>query len=434
MLSKHTAKYALLMASALFLAKAWAVEVPEQNSNGSTKAQAPQSIAPETSRAGEEHPIARSAELSGKDVFEIGLKEIEFEAKRLDRLIANAEIVGGIIVTAIIALGAILSFLGVKSIRDIKAEIRESVKANVDLAIQRQADTKETFESLVASLQSAEDRWRGIRENLDELERFTALTGAEQDDAHGAYRAARDISEREAVDEDGRKTALKLLQTLIALGETGTVDPNILFNASSVASRMEFDYEALKLITLCCHFDPKPSHIARKSRHEDVFGIRMAHRDGKLVQDSSDAEEARNHAWVSLKEQVLANPRVQCELVFSEFHNVAVRNRESGYFDDAINSLNAVASEGEMTSYGYSILAGFHLMRGADGWKADFKKAIETAIALHQSESPQSTWYEHSARDIAKALAQVTIHDEALGQQDAAQDGGSGTAPSPPVS
>lgn len=285
MLSKRTALYGLLMASTLFVARAWTAEPPEENANHSTQAQNSQPMAPGASKTRQERPIARSTGPAAKDLFEIGFKEIEFEAKRLDRLIANAEIFGTIITTAIIALGAIISFLGIKSLRDIKAEIRESVKGNVDLAIQRQVDTKKTFESLVAGLRAAEERWNKIRENLDELEKFAALTGSQQVDAHGAYRAATEISERQAVDEDGRKTALRLLQTVRTLGEAGVVDPNILFNASSVASEMDFDYEALMLITLCCHFDPKPSHVVRKSRHEDIFGIRMAYRDGKLVQD-----------------------------------------------------------------------------------------------------------------------------------------------------
>ena len=76
-----------------------------------------------------------------------------------------------------------------------------------------------------------------------------------------------------------------------------------------------------------------------------------------------------------------------------------------------------------MTSYAYCILAGFYLMRGADGWRAGFEEAINTAIVIHQGESPKSTWYKHSKREIAKALVEMSNHDKDLGQPSGAADG-----------
>ncbi len=182
----------------------------------------------------------------------------------------------------------------------------------------------------------------------------------------------------------------------------------MLFNASSVASEMDFDHEALKLASLCAHWDPKPSYVLRKSRLEDTFGMRFDLKGGALVLSQQPPMVVREEAWKTAKEMVREGPTWQCELIFSELHNIATRNRETGYVDDAIVVMEEVVDGDNVPSYAFAVLAGFYAMRGNRTWLNDYLGTVRKAIEILAAESPASTWYEHTVRDISK----MAVHTE----------------------
>ena len=348
-------------------------------------------------------------QLDDKELFQFAFKQIEFEAKRLDRLIANAEIVGGLVAAIILAFAAIISFLGLRNIRELKSEVQGSVKEHVKSALHENSETAATFDRLISNLDEANRKWGEIKESIENLEQFSNLTDSQYSDAQAAYRLVRMISEREDPTEEERKTALGFLLKIISLGSIGKVDPNILFNSSTAASSLDFEFEALQLASLCAIFDPKISHKVRRHRHEDTFGVRFELIDSVLKQTKDTPKNVREEAWSTLRTLIKENPTHQCELVYSEFHNIATRNRELGYYDDSIKAIEELLdnNENHIPSYAYTILSGFYVLRGGQDWQSHYEKTVESAISQLKSESPLNTWYNHTARDLMQMADRI---------------------------
>jgi len=216
------------------------------------------------------------------------------------------------------------------------------------------------------------------------------------------------LSEKQDVSPDERRTALSYLLKIVELGELGKVDPNLLYNACSVASKMDFDHEALKLATLCAHWDPKPSHILRRSRHEDSFGMRFELKNHALTLSEQPPMTVRAEAWKLAKDLVSKGQRFQCELIFSDFQNIATRNRESGYIDEAIPVLEELTKGGAGPSYVYVVLSNFYAMRGDSAWLDDYLATVTAAVKMWSAESPASTWYQHTISDLLE-MAKRTV-------------------------
>jgi len=353
------------------------------------------------------HSIRSSPTTDDKAALEFAYRQVELETQRLDKLVSNAETVGKLMAALIVAFAAILAFFGYRSIKELKDEMQASVQTTVDKILQDKSKSAETFEQLVASLGSAQTRWAQIEQSLDNLARFEELSSSQFGDAQGAYGLAKELAEKNDTSLDDRRAALGYLLKIIELGEQGKVDPNILFNACSVASEMDFDHEALKLSTLCAHWDPKPSHGLRKSRLEDIFGMRFELKDSSLVLSEQPPITVRQEAWKAARELVRQGPTFQCELILSELHNIAMRNRESGYVDDAIVVLEDVTKGKRVPSYAFAILSGFYAMRGDETWLDDYLNAVTKAIEIHKVESPACTWYQHTIRDLLQMAKQT---------------------------
>ncbi len=348
-------------------------------------------------------------QLDEKELFQFAFKQIEFEAKRLDRLISNAEIVGGLVATIILAFAAIISFLGLRNVRELKNELQGSVKEHVRSALHENSETEATFDNLISNLDEANHKWKEVKGNIENLEQFSNLTDSQYSDAQAAYRLAKTISEKEDPTEEERKTALGFLMKIVSLGSIGKVDPNILYNSSSTASELDFDFEALQLASLCAIFDPKISHKVRRHRLEDTFGVRFELMDGVLEQTKDTPKSVREEAWSTLRSLIKENPIHQCELVYSEFHNIANRNRELGYFDDAIETIEELLGNNgdHIPSYAYAILSGFYVLRGGQNWLSHYERTVELAIRQLKSESPLNTWYGHTARDLMRMADRI---------------------------
>lgn len=327
-------------------------------------------------------------------------RQIEFETKRLDILFKNTEAVGKIMAALIIGFAAILSFFGYRNIKDIKGELESSVESLVDKTLKERNEDGATFEKLITRLSSAQERWNELEKSIDDLDKFASLSTSQYGDAQGAYREANSFAERADLTTDERRSALGYVNKIIELGENGTVDPNLLFNSCSVASTLDFDHEALKLATLCAHWDPKPSHILQKSRHEDVFGIRFELKAHALVLLDQEPQVVRSEAWKVAKDSISKNPTYQCELIYAQLSNIAIRNRESGFIDDAIAVIEELIDRSTVPSYSYTTLATFYVLRGNSTWLDDYLETVAKSIRVLSEESPASTWYKPTIRDI----------------------------------
>ncbi|HSW01682.1 MAG TPA: hypothetical protein VLI39_16045 [Sedimentisphaerales bacterium] len=84
-----------------------------------------------------------------------------------------------------------------------------------------------------------------------------------------------------------------------------------------------------------------------------------------------------------------------------------MRNRESGYIDDAIVVMEDLTKGETVPSYAFAILSGFYAMRGNGTWLSDYLTAATRAVEILKAESPACTWYEHTARDLLK-MASMT--------------------------
>ncbi len=232
-------------------------------------------------------------------------------------------------------------------------------------------------------------------------------------DAYAAYVVAREIAGKHELAEGDRERALENLKTIIRLGVQGHVDPNLLFNSSSVASTLDLDHEALILSTLCAEIDPKPSHTMRKLRLENVFGQAYVYKDNALHEEDVQPITVRERAWSHALDVIKDNPVVQCELIYSELHNIAVRNREMGYIEQAIAAIESLAKGGRLPSYAFVTLAGFYAMIGAEDWRDKFNKAFEEAARQLSKESPASSWYQHTIREAVQWASRLGQEEKA---------------------
>ena len=347
-----------------------------------------------------------------ENVHDFIYRQVELETKRLDRLIQNAETVGKIMVSLVIAIATILSVFGYRSIKELKNEIQSSVEGLVEKTLKDKSNSGEMFDQLVTKLESAQKRWAQIEKSIENLDHFAALSSSQSGDAQGVYRTAKDLSNKTDITVDERRAALGYLLKIIELGEQGRVDPNLLFNACSLASEMDFDHEALKLASLCAHWDPKPSHVLRKSRLEDTFGMRFELNKCALMQSQMSQTEVRQEAWMVARELASKSPTYQCELIFSELHNIASRNRESGYIDEAIAVMEDITKDEMAPSYAYAVLSGFYAMRGNATWLRDYLETNKRAAKILSRESPACSWYEATIRDILEMAVHATRTEE----------------------
>lgn len=339
--------------------------------------------------------------ISISDLTSQAFRQIDTEARRLDRLIENAETMGKIFGALIIAFAAIISFFITRSIGELKRELQGSVEAHVDRVLREETLNKKTFLQLIDSLKDAEIKWEAIKSTIKDIERFNQITEGLEGDAQGAYKAVDEIVGRPTTTDEERRVALTYIRKIIQFGVKGWVDPNMLYNASSNASSLDFDHEALLLASLCAHWDPKPSHIARRSRLEDMFGLRYNLKGEVLAREDVLATTIRADAWNNLLALVKKPLSFNCELIYSDAQSIAIRNRESGYLDQLYTTMTDNKGE-HYTSYAFVIIAVLTVMRGGDNWRTFYNEAVSSAIAILHKESPMSTWYNHSVKDLIK--------------------------------
>ena len=313
-------------------------------------------------------------------------------------------------------------------------EIRDNIKQQIRLALQDHAGSAAEFDKLVASLKEAKEQHADIITALTDLREFDARNAQIKDDPTFSYEELSRLrnSEGGAKSEANRTLAQAHLSNIIDQGSTGIVDPNTLFNAAVEANMWDFDDEALRLATLAQHYRPSASHAMLLADLQATFGMAFElNKNGKLERTSDNADVIREAAVEEARIEVLKVPRLQGEIIYSRANNIANRNRETGAFSVFIDTLDASLDPDRRVqaltdagvdnpqsyrdnvpmSYAYSTLADWHAMRGAPGWDQAFWANAARALELLATESKMATWYDSTARELAKTAGRLGVAD-----------------------
>lgn len=222
--------------------------------------------------------------------------------------------------------------------------------------------------------------------------------------------------ETRVISENERRAALAYLGSIIRAGEQGLVEPNLLFNASVLASQMEMYAEAVKLAVLAVHGRPSVNGRILVLEMADLFGKTYNFIDGKIVAIEQSAEVLRAEIWAEVLAMIKEAPGAGAEQICSRAANIAERNNTSGYYDSLIQAIkvSAEASDKELTSYGYMMLADMTSRRGGKNWKEEFLAAIGKSLDRLKIEPPRSTWYPHSVREIVDSARKADVLEELI--------------------
>lgn len=366
------------------------------------------------------------------------LENVEFSERTFSRQMTQYTWVVSIASGFVVALGVGATFLFGRSLSNTREEIEKTLRVLVTQELMREGQVSENFNELVEKLRDAERRYENICGNLDELDRYNQLLSGSHTDPTFSYQEASKLEVKarsQQLTRDERRTVQGHLNVVISKGLDGTVDPNTLFNSSVVGGRLDFDEEAIKLAVLANHFNPAPSHSIYLAEMENTFGLSYRMDGTKMIQRRADPSLVREQARKKAIVEVIRAPREGCEQIYSRANNIAVREREVGQFsklidaietsidpssrkdalselEDAAEMERSIVEDSSLTSYALVTLADAHAMRGEPGWRENFLKYARKAIETVATESPMSTWYYHTLRNLNRSGERVGLGQE----------------------
>lgn len=303
----------------------------------------------------------------------------------------------------IVGLGASAVYLMGQSLSDLKSEVLALADTKVQAAIIEKASTTNKISEISRSLSQSLDDYKEHKQAIDALSGLAALDELGVNDPFGTYQKLSQLDDKEELlSDEERATAFALLQSALDAGTQGITEPNTIFNTSVVSARLNFNIEAVKLAVLAEYWQPITSHAAIRAEYSNLYGVSFEF-DGKKIQKvNKPASQVRIEAWQQLKAWILEAPKHESEQIYSRAQNVAVRNRSSGYYREMIEVIekSREINDSNITSYGLATLADLYTRDSAKDWEYNFWKAAEDALIKLGTESPLSSWYSHTARDI----------------------------------
>lgn len=315
-----------------------------------------------------------------------------------------------------------MSFFFGNSISSFKKDLLDGFDSKVIEALSR---TTSGLESSILPLRSSIERARseieGWKEKSREWEKVSAsfekyknIAGDKDklhaEDFEGALAEA-SLIEREAVLNDTvsperRAECLNHLRTIRVGATEKLVTADVAYNASAIGGRLKLGKITEQLAEAAVQLSGNsPVYAARLYRHK------VEARSG----EDSDA------AFNEMMKLVRQRPQATCELIYSEGWNVAEHLRRYRPLIDALeqgadveapfeDSTTPRLNHGqpfenafnELTSYGHAIAAQCYAREGVFGWEIGYKKHHQLAVEKLKTESPMSTWYAHTKRDLNK--------------------------------
>lgn len=344
---------------------------------------------------------------------------LDRDAERSDKYLTQVKWMFGA-ASGLVSLVCIsLSFFGFKSVNAIKEEVLQIIPVAVQNELRFEGELKASATDLVEGLEMIQGKYESFKEwseTLADTQNSKSVVSTDRyvasADVHYAYSRTSEISARgnEATEQERREAAV-LLDALIDLSVNGSADPNTIFNASVNADRLNFTERASKLSTLAYEWQPSTSHRAKMLQNQDVLGVSYSFDRGnaELVALDITPEEARAEAWSGSLALLAKNPRIEGEQAYSRAQNIAVRNRSRGYYTQLIDVIEQAVSidPDAPTSYAFKSLAELYAWRSSPGWESDFWRSVEMAVSRLAQESPRSSWYGHSVRELIEEASEL---------------------------
>lgn len=356
-------------------------------------------------------PNARS-ELQEK-ILEIQEKRIEEVISSAEKAVSNVHAIWVKVIPILIAFVSLVSlvfvFYGIKNINDLRDEAKKVAQFEVSRILKEKQKLTVDVDNLAKDLEEAREKLDLSNSAINAIKIQSESAEMLRNDVQGLYAS---LSKNEV----DRSVKFKNLKNIIVVGKKGEVDPNVLFNSATQASRLDFTLEALKLLSLAVTFDPKPIYILKKARLENVFGYKYNFTNGELKRSSDPASSIRSQAWETVKQTIKNNPVEDPHLTYSELWNIAERSNHAGYQQDAIDLiLELEIKHGEkIPSYAFVILAQLYARQSYANWEENTWLSINKTISKYSKESPMSAWYENTRRELCEKLAVLLDAEERI--------------------
>ena len=338
--------------------------------------------------------------------------ELEVASRR------NYEKVVAILGATVVAIGALVAWIGFESFSDIEKDVRQQViqsLKNVDASSQVTLERFEEYDKrmavLLKSLEDAESRWtESIQPTLKEL-------AGDVPDLKGRYLS---LLEGEAIEERTSEPAwrkqataviLKIVEHLEESQHEDTVSqfsPDDVFNVAQLSRHLS-RYDLERRLVVAAH-DARPASASARA----LF----------LQSESREANPKGDRAFQELMGLVtdltIDNPHI----VLAEAWNAAEGLRQYSSLIDAIDAL-IERREGDagvfLPSYAHVIKGTAHLRRGLAGEVDLAIRSFVDAVRLLKLEGTQSQWAESTMREVAEMQrnlrfsgADTTVLDEAV--------------------
>lgn len=331
-------------------------------------------------------------------------------------------VVGSFLVAASVGLAFFVS----RWLQNTQNVVRESISVLVQGELSSASGVSSSFNDLYDQLKIDFARHEEVQRNLADLERYNSALETGADDPSFSYQEVQRIeyNAQGNMNRDQRKIAEGHLNNIVSQGKNGFSDPNLLYNASVVANRMNFDMQSLHLAHLASHFKSSASHRMLVADVQNTFGSAFKLEDHELIKTNETPSAIRKAAREGARIEVLRAPREGCELVYSRLANIATRERESGFIDTAIEAIeisidvklrkSALKKSGvdykldnPLTSYAYVTLADLHSQRGDPGWRDKYHFYVEKAFSSLVDEPSIATWYSSTIEGLRKTASRL---------------------------
>jgi|GEM_PF-4793793 len=361
-----------------------------------------------------DHEYEKSPE---RFAIEQAIARVDAESSRIDAYMIHVKWIVSVVSSIVIVVIGSVSFLGLSSLSDISAQVASDAQSQVRQAIQGHSENIQHIENLTAQLSTAVADYEKSKEAIQSLSVVNALAELDLVKVDPSYSYKRlSTLEKEETTPQNRGAAFKLVASLIESGLEGTIDSNTLFNASVSASRLDFNFEAVKLAVLAEHWFPSVVHRALKAQHLAQFGRDFTVQDGALVIVEDEIEAVRARAWQDLLGMVGEVYRAGSEQVYSRASNVAVRFRSYGYQRELAQAIerSSQTNHDKLTSYAYATLAKMYAWQGDSGWEPKYWRAVESALVKLKEEPPTATWFDDSVSDLLRNANRIDRLDELI--------------------
>jgi len=350
-----------------------------------------------------------------------------------------------------------------KAISSDLQEFEDSLDTRVlRIAFDENENSKSTLDKLrshASALRAEIDEYEKLRDvvahtvqeatKVDPFENFTLADNISDQLRQEA--AQGDTASSEFTRDRARKRlrAMNALQSTLDFAMTETVDANLMFNSGMVASRLEFEDHALKLLTIAATTSPTSSHRLAMYRLRMTTGQSYDYlpprgdAPGALKAISQDPIEIVDEAYSAALKAAARAPLPQNEIIYAELWNMSQKVREDGGyermrdvllasykareglnviredFSNAKDRANFEAEEWDQADMPIPSnlcgkIAATYALLGTNDWHGQYVAFLRKGIEIAASESKLTTWRNTFLRDARNTASRLDLEEEFL--------------------